>query len=79
MTMIDPAIGWFEVAALKKGPDALEAQRLLDSQWLACYPRPYEIGFNGGREFKPEFIDLCANMEIKTKPGGDWNFLLMFR
>ena len=43
MTMIDPVTGWFEVAALKNGATALEAQRLLDSQWLACYPRPKEI------------------------------------
>jgi len=31
MTMIDPATGWFEVAALRNGPTALEAQKLLDS------------------------------------------------
>ena len=35
MTMIDPTTGWFEVAALKHGATALEAHRILDSQWLA--------------------------------------------
>ena len=68
MTMIDPVRVWFEVAALKHGATALEAQRLLDSQWLVCYPRPQEIGFDGGSEFKAEFLELCANMGIKTKP-----------
>ena len=74
MTMIDWATGWFEVAALRNGATALEAQRLLDSQWLARYPRPREIGFDGGNEFKAEFLELCANMMgIKTKPSGVWN------
>ena len=35
MTMIDPVTGWFEVARLRNGPTTLEAQRLLDSGWLA--------------------------------------------
>ena len=29
MIMIDPVTGWFEVARLRNGPTALEAQRLL--------------------------------------------------
>ena len=37
MTMIDPTTGWFELASLRNGPTALEAQRLLDSVWLAHY------------------------------------------
>ena len=37
------------------------------------YPRPREIGFDGGSEFKAEFLELCAkNMGIKTKPSGAW-------
>ena len=40
MTMlIDPATGWFEVVALKHCATALEAQRLLDSQWVTIYPK----------------------------------------
>ena len=70
--MIDPATGWFEVAALRNGATALEAQRLLDSQWLARYTIAREIGFNGGSKFKAEFLELCANMGIKTKPSGAW-------
>jgi hypothetical protein len=73
MTMIDPATGWFELAPLIHGPTAHEAQRLLDSVWLARYPRPKEIGFDGGSEFKAEFQELCRNMGLKRKPSGAWN------
>ena len=46
MTMIDLTTGWFEIATLRNGKTAIEAQRLLDSAvWLARYPRPREIGF----------------------------------
>ena len=71
--MIDPVTGWFEVAALRNGPTAAEAQRLLDSTWLSRYPRPREIGFDGGGKFKAEFQDLCDNMGLKKKPSGAWN------
>ena len=71
--MINPATGWFEVAALKHGASALKAQRLLDSQCLARHQRPKEIGFDGGSEFKAEFLELCANMGIKIIPSGAWN------
>ena len=73
MTMIDPVTGWFEVAKLRNGPTALEAQRLLDSVWLARYPRPRQIGFDGGSEFKAEFKELCENMGLTQKPSGAWN------
>jgi hypothetical protein len=73
MTMIDPTTGWFELATLLHGPTAAEAQRLLDSVWLARYPRPREIGFDGGSEFKAEFQDLCDNMGLKKRPSGAWN------
>ena len=67
MTMIDPVTGWFEVAALRNGPTAAEAQRLLDSSWIARYPRPREIGYDGGSKFKSEFQVLCDNMGLKKK------------
>lgn len=73
MTMIDLATGWFEVAALKNGATTLEAQRLLDSVWLSQYPRPREIGFDGGGKFKAEFAKLCYNMGMKKKPSSAYN------
>lgn len=73
MTMIDPVTGWFEVAPLPGKKTAYEAQRILDSVWLARYPRPREIGYDGGGEFKAEFQELCKNMGMKRKPSSAWN------
>ena len=65
--MIDPVTGWFEVAELKDRPTAAEAQRLLDSVWLARYPRPRQIGFDGGGEFKAEFAQFCRQEGIEQE------------
>jgi hypothetical protein len=69
MTMIDPVTGWFEVGALKDEPNSYECQKLFDSLWLARYPRPVEVGHDGGNEFKWYFKELCKNMGIKPKKG----------
>ena len=71
--MIDPVTGWFEVAALRDNPNAAEIQRLFDSTWLARYPRPREIRFENGPEFKAEFQVLCKNMGLKKKTSLPWN------
>ena len=72
MTMIDPATNWFEIS-VSKGATSEEAQRILDSTWLARYPRPQEIGFDNGGEFKATFNDLCANMGLTRKPSLEYN------
>ena len=59
MTMIDPATGWFEIAPVIH-PDSNTAQRILDSYWIAHYPRPMECGFDNGSEFKSLFLDGLA-------------------
>jgi hypothetical protein len=69
MTMIDPATGWFEIGALDQPPNSYDCQKILDSLWLARYPRPMEIGHDGGGEFKWHFKDLCNNMGLKQKKG----------
>ena len=51
MTMIDPATNWFETSVIQD-TSSKEAQRILDSVWLARYPRPQECGFDNGSEFK---------------------------
>mmetsp|Transcript_2824 Transcript_2824/g.7823 ORF Transcript_2824/g.7823 Transcript_2824/m.7823 type:complete len:1452 (-) Transcript_2824:296-4651(-) len=66
MTMIDPATGWFEIAAINK-PNSAETQRAFDSQWLARYPRPSQCGFDNGSEFKLLFSTMCDNFGIKKK------------
>ena len=72
MTMIDPATGWFEIANIIS-PTTDEAQKAFDSYWLARYPRPAEIGFDNGSEFKWLFRELCANMGIKPKQSTEYN------
>ena len=76
LTMIDPATGWFECAALKNAPTADEIHRLFDNHWLARYPRPKEIGFDNGSEFKAEFLELIENMGVKRKTSTSFNLPL---
>ena len=56
MTMVDPVTNWFEIAQINS-PSSEECQRAFDSTWLARYPRPQEIGFDNGGEFKKVFHD----------------------
>ena len=72
MTMIDPVTGWFEIARIKS-TSSEEAQRIFDSMWLARYPRPQEIRFDNGTEFKKTFLELIANMGLKKKPTTSYN------
>ena len=62
MTMIDPTTGWFEQQQLYGAPTAYRCQAILDNVWLSRYPRPVEIGFDNGSEFKVEFRELCSNL-----------------
>ena len=73
MTMVDPVTGWFEQAQLYGTPTAYRCQQIFDNTWLARYPRPREIGFDNGGEFKAEFKQLCANMGLKEKTSLPWN------
>ena len=72
MTMIDPVTNWFEISRINT-KSSEEAQRIFDSMWRACYPRPQEVGFDNGSEFKHLFKELCQNMGIKEKPTTDYN------
>lgn len=72
MTMIDPATNWFEIAPIVN-PDSDSCQRAFDSCWLARYPRPQEVGFDNGKEFKWLFAELCKNFGITQKPTTDYN------
>jgi hypothetical protein len=71
MTMIDPATGWFEIARIIN-PNTDEAQRALDSCWLARYPRPAEIGFDNGSEFKWLFRDSPIQRSNRKGTPGTW-------
>ena len=73
MMMVDPVTGWFELSQLKGKPDVFVCMKRFDSTWLACYPRPREIGFDNGGEFMAEFSELCDNMGLKQRPSSSWN------
>ena len=64
--MVDPVTNWFEIAQINS-PSSEECQRAFDSTWLVRYPRPQEIGFDNGGEFKKVFHDLTDNMGLKRE------------
>jgi transposase InsO family protein len=72
LTMIDPATGWFEVKAITQKT----AESIMDhfnNEWLTRYPRPQEIVFDNGGEFKNLFKQMCNNYGIKAKPTTSYN------
>jgi hypothetical protein len=66
LTMIDPVTGWFEIKAILK-PDAATVMDAFHDAWLCRYPRPEQIGFDNGSEFKDVFATTCKNYGIKEK------------
>jgi hypothetical protein len=69
LTMIDPAIVWFEIVEATN-KSATSIQDLFHNTWLARYPQPQFIVFDNGvvSEFKREFKQMCDNYGIKAKP-----------
>jgi hypothetical protein len=72
LTMIDPATGWFEVAAMKDRTSET-AMKIMDDVWFARYPRPEMIGFDNGSEYKNVFKEMIQNYGLKAKPTTAWN------
>ena len=70
--MIDPATGWFEVKDL---PDATadSCMRAFDDVWLSRYPRPKELGYDNGNEYKAVFEEMRANFGLGKKTSTDYN------
>ena len=66
LTMIDPVTGWFEIKAIST-PDASTVMDAFYEAWMCRYPRPEEIGFDNGGEFKDVFAAMCANYGVKQK------------
>ena len=66
LTMIDPVTGWFEIKAINK-PDASTVMDAFYEAWMCRYPRPEQIGFDNGGEFKDVFAAMCANYGVKQK------------
>jgi hypothetical protein len=38
------------------------------NNWLCCYPRPIQVMFDNGSEFKSIFKKICDNLGIKCRP-----------
>ena len=67
MTFIDPATGWFEWAQVIDDKSSAAISQLLDSVWLARYPRPRQVLYDNGSEFKKDFQPLLKDLAIKPK------------
>ena len=69
LTMIDPASSWPEIAVLPGGDiDSALMSKLFNIHWLTHYPRPQQVQFDNGSEFKLHFKALCKEYGIKGKP-----------
>ena len=82
MTMVDPATGWFEIVEVPYysiedvinnenayiDKSSARISRLFDQTWLSRYPRPREVIFDNGSEFKMHFMTLLKDFDIKPKP-----------
>ena len=69
MTFVDPATGWFEVVEVPLiDQSSARISRLFDDVWLHRYPRPKEVIFDNGSEFKKDFVPLLKDFRIKPKP-----------
>ena len=82
MTMVDPVTGWFEIIEVpyysiddvKNNKDnyidksSSRIIKLFDQYWLRTYPRPREVIFDNGSEFKMHFMALLKDFDIKPKP-----------
>ena len=81
MTMVDPATGLFEMVevpyydaeGIKNGNQDLidktsaRISKLFNNTWLCRYPRPREVIFDNGSEFKKNFVVLLKDFDIKPK------------
>jgi hypothetical protein len=79
MAFIDPATGWFEITQVpyydldqvkvqnQEYIDKTSARisQLFNNMWLSRYPRPKQVVFHNGSEFKRDFIPLLKDFDIK--------------
>jgi hypothetical protein len=43
------------------------------NKWLCCYPRPIQVTFDNGSEFKSVFKEMYENLGIKCRPTTSYN------
>ena len=66
--MMNPAIGWFEMAQILN-KTAAEIADITDKTWFTRYPLPQRIVFDCGTKFMAEFANMCQkDYGLKRKP-----------
>ena len=60
LTMIDPAMGWFEIAEVPT-KQADNVVNILEFNWLTRYPWPTKIIMDRGKEFAAEVQNTIHN------------------
>ena len=65
--MQDEATTFPEIAVLQD-KSMLTVAQIFDKQWLSRYPRPMQVIFDNGGEFKQEFTDMLESYGINKKP-----------
>ena len=83
VTMIDPATSWFEMREIPvltvTNPKTNEEKivfektssrisQIINSSWLSRYPRPKNVVYDNGSEFKLYFKALCDSYGLVRKP-----------
>jgi transposase InsO family protein len=43
------------------------------NNWIYRYPRPIQVTFDNGPEFKSVFKEMCDNLGIKWSPATSYN------
>jgi IS30 family transposase len=65
-TAIDPATSWPEIVEItdKRSETVMDA---FHNNWLCRYPRPIQVTFDNGSEFKNGFKKMSENLGIKCR------------
>jgi hypothetical protein len=67
-TIIDPAMGWFEMSPITNKTAAKVAD-IAERAWFTRYPIPQNIVFDRGTKFMAEFSKMCReDYGLKRKP-----------
>jgi transposase InsO family protein len=71
-TVIDPATSWPEICEItdKRSQTVMDA---FHNNWRCRYPRPIQVTFDNGSEFKSVFKEMCDNLGIKCRPTASYN------
>ena len=64
--MVDPMMGWFEMAAIPNG-EATTAAQAVEAHWLSRCPRPNVITYDKGSEFNGHEFQTLAKKDWGVK------------